>query len=94
MRKAGKLPRATLRAAYALEYGEAVVEIHADACLPSQRVVIIDDLLATGGTARATCELIEKLGGTVVACCFVIELGFLPGRAALAGVPVVAILTF
>ena len=50
--------------------------------------------VATGGTARATCELIEKLGGTVVACCFVIELGFLPGRAALAGVPVVAILTF
>ena len=93
-RKPGKLPYDRVGVEYTLEYGSATLEMHVDAVKPGDRVLVVDDLLATGGTARATCELIEKLGGTVVGCCFVVELGFLPGRAALRGLPVVAIVTF
>lgn len=80
VRKSGKLPHKTHRVEYALEYGTDKIEMHIDALSPNHRVVIIDDLLATGGTAEATCELIEKTGATVVECAFVVELGFLNGR--------------
>jgi adenine phosphoribosyltransferase len=83
VRKQGKLPARTLSVAYALEYGEAVLEIHADAISPGQRVLIVDDLLATGGTARATVDLVEQLGGDVVAIAFLIELAALGGAKAL-----------
>jgi adenine phosphoribosyltransferase len=80
VRKPGKLPYETHRASYALEYGTDTLEIHIDAIPPDARVVIADDLIATGGTAAATAELVSKLGGTVVECAFVIELSFLKGR--------------
>lgn len=80
VRKPGKLPAETLRQSYALEYGEDTLEIHKDAILPGERVLIHDDLLATGGTARAACDLIEKAGGVVVQLSFIIELNFLQGR--------------
>lgn len=80
IRKAGKLPFKKERVDYALEYGTASVEIHTDAIEPGQRVLIVDDLLATGGTTVAAIELVEKLGGVVVDCAFIIELGFLKGR--------------
>ena len=79
-RKFGKLPYATINVAYALEYGEAIIEMHTDALTPGQRVLIVDDLLATGGTTAATVQLVEKLGGAVVGVAFVIELTFLNGR--------------
>ncbi|MCK4757213.1 MAG: purine phosphoribosyltransferase family protein, partial [Thermoplasmata archaeon] len=75
-----------VKESYSLEYGEATIEMHSDAIEKGQRVVIIDDLLATGGTAAASIGLIEKLGGEVVNCSFVIELGFLKGREKLPGV--------
>ncbi len=84
-RKPGSLPHTTIRHEYALEYGTSVLELHADAICPGQRVLVHDDLLATGGTARALCSLVEQLGGEVVGCAFLIELAFLPGRAALTG---------
>ncbi len=84
VRKKGRLPYKTIEESYALEYGTATIEIHEDAVMPGERVVIIDDLLATGGTAGASARLIERLGGKVTALEFVIELGFLKGRAALA----------
>lgn len=87
-RKPGKLPHARLARSYALEYGEATLELHADAVEKGQRVLVIDDLLATGGTAKASCELIEELGGKVEECAFVIELDGLGGREALAPRPV------
>jgi adenine phosphoribosyltransferase len=80
VRKPGKLPYATHKTSYALEYGTDTLEIHTDAISQNARVVIADDLLATGGTAAATAELVTKLGGTVVECAFVIELAFLKGR--------------
>lgn len=80
IRKRGKLPCKTLRAEYSLEYGTDSLEIHADAIKPGQRVLMIDDLLATGGTMEAACELVEKLGGQVVGVAFVLELCFLNGR--------------
>jgi adenine phosphoribosyltransferase len=80
VRKAGKLPYETHRASYTLEYGTDALEIHIDAIPHNARVVIADDLLATGGTAAATAELVAKLGATVVECAFVIELAFLKGR--------------
>jgi adenine phosphoribosyltransferase len=83
-RKPGALPHRTIRTEYALEYGTSVLEVHADAIAPGSRVLVHDDLLATGGTARALCSLVEELGGEVVGCAFLIELAFLPGRAALA----------
>jgi adenine phosphoribosyltransferase len=82
-RKPGKLPHDTVRAEYQLEYGTDALEIHSDAIDSGSRVLVHDDLLATGGTAAALCELVEQLGGVVVGCAFLIELGFLSGRAAL-----------
>jgi len=80
VRKPGKLPYDTHRASYELEYGTDALEIHVDAMPASARVIIADDLIATGGTAAATAKLVSKLGGTVVECAFVIELSFLKGR--------------
>jgi len=80
VRKAGKLPAETIRAEYTLEYGTNALEMHRDAIQPGQRVLVVDDLLATGGTARATCELVEQLSGEVVGVAFLIELSFLSGR--------------
>ncbi len=87
IRKPGKLPWKTAAQSYELEYGSDTIEIHTDACM-SKRVLMIDDLLATGGTMEAALKLVEKVGGTAVACAFVIELGFLPGREKLGSVPV------
>jgi adenine phosphoribosyltransferase len=80
VRKAGKLPGATLSTDYALEYGTASIEVHADAFTPGSRALVVDDVLATGGTAAATCELVERAGAQVVAFEAVIEIGFLRGR--------------
>lgn len=85
VRKKGKLPYKTVENSYSLEYGTATVEIHTDGIAKGNRVVIVDDLLATGGTAQATCQLVEKLGGTVVETAFVVELAFLNGRNKLKG---------
>lgn len=85
IRKDGKLPAETVKKTYDLEYGHNIVEIHKDAIEPGMKVVIIDDLLATGGTAKATCELVEEMGGQVVGLIFAIELAFLEGRKTLAG---------
>ncbi len=94
LRKKGKLPWRTEQVSYALEYGEATLEIHQDAILPGQRVAIIDDVLATGGTAVAARELIEKLGGSVIAFSFLGELSFLHGRDKLAGYEAFSLLQF
>ena len=96
VRKKGKLPAATIEQAYTLEYGEAVVEIHDDAVAPGDKVLIVDDLLATGGTAEAGIKLIERLGAEVVGCAFVIDLPDLGGRKRLEamGVPVHAICAY
>ena len=83
IRKKGKLPGATLSEAYALEYGEAVMEIHDDAIQPGEKVLVVDDLLATGGTAAAGIKLIERLGGEIVGCAFIVDLPELGGRALL-----------
>ena len=83
--KPGKLPHATVRAEYVLEYATDALEVHSDAVAAGARVLVHDDLLATGGTARALCELVEQLDGEVVACAFLIELAFLAGRENLAG---------
>jgi adenine phosphoribosyltransferase len=83
IRKKGKLPGAVISEAYVLEYGEAVMEMHDDSLAPGARVLLVDDLLATGGTAEAGIRLIERLGGTVVGCAFVIDLPDLGGRARL-----------
>ncbi len=84
VRKAGKLPAEVVSVSYALEYGEATVEMHRDALRPGERVAVIDDLLATGGTAEAACKLVEKVGGQVCQVAFLIELSSLGGRAKLA----------
>ncbi len=83
IRKKGKLPGATLSEAYALEYGEAVMEIHTDAIQPGEKVLVVDDLLATGGTAAAGIKLIERLGGEIIGCAFIVDLPELGGRALL-----------
>jgi adenine phosphoribosyltransferase len=83
-RKPGKLPHDTVSAEYVLEYGVDALELHADALAHGARVLVHDDLLATGGTARAVCELVESLGAEVVACSFLVELSFLGGRERLA----------
>src|SRR4051812_21747863 len=93
-RKPGKLPADTVRAEYALEYGTDALELHTDAVASGARVLVHDDLLATGGTARTLCRLVEQLGGTVVGCGFLIELAFLRGREALAGYDVHALITY
>jgi len=94
VRKPGKLPWKTLEASYQLEYGVDRLQIHQDAITPGQKVLILDDVLATGGTAEATSSLIKKLGGEIVEACFLIELSFLKGRDKLPGVPVRSLLQF
>ena len=93
IRKAGKLPRKTLIASYALEYGEAILEVHADAFTPGERVLVVDDVLATGGTAEATLDLVERAGGMVAGFTVLLELAFLGGRRRLSPRPVHALLT-
>jgi adenine phosphoribosyltransferase len=85
VRKKGKLPRETHRVTYELEYGSDTLEMHRDAIPAGARVLLVDDLLATGGTTKACCELVEAAGGEVVGCAFVIELSFLGGRRQLEG---------
>jgi adenine phosphoribosyltransferase len=94
VRKPGKLPAKTIAESYALEYGTNTVEIHVDAIQKGQKVLVIDDLLATGGTAKATCNLVEKLGGQVVGVAFVIELNFLHGREKLKDYDVFSLLQY
>jgi adenine phosphoribosyltransferase len=94
VRKAGKLPHVTISSEYALEYGTAVIEIHRDAIQPGQRVLIVDDLLATGGTAAATAKLVEQLGVQVAGFVFLIELAFLNGRSKLSGYEVKSFITY
>jgi len=93
IRKLGKLPYKTDRVDYELEYGKGTLETHVDACKPGERVLIVDDLLATGGTARAAGQLVERQGATVSGFLFVVELQFLNGRAHLAA-PVEALLSY
>ena len=94
VRKEGKLPRETIKVNYGLEYGTDVLTIHKDAVKPGQRVLIIDDLLATGGTIGATIELVEKLGGIVAGIAFLIELTELNGRKKLEGYDVLTLMSF
>jgi adenine phosphoribosyltransferase len=94
VRKAGKLPWQVEQEQYALEYGTDLLEIHVDAVAPGERVLIIDDVLATGGTAAATTRLVERLGADVVGLGFIIELGFLGGREKLAGREIVSLITY
>ena len=94
IRKVGKLPHDTLVEEYRLEYGTSAVEIHRDAIASGARVLIVDDLLATGGTAQASARLVENLGGKVVGFSFLIELGFLPGRQVLSAYEVQSLLTY
>lgn len=93
-RKEGKLPGETLRTSYALEYGEATIEMQRDSIAPGQRVLLIDDVIATGGTAAASARLVRELGGVVVGASFLIELDFLAGRKALEAIPVEALLHY
>ncbi len=93
-RKPGKLPHDTVSAEYILEYGVDALEMHADALAHGARVLVHDDLLATGGTARALCDLIEGAGAHVVGCAFLVELGFLGGRRALGDFPVHSLITY
>jgi adenine phosphoribosyltransferase len=92
VRKQGKLPRATYAVPYALEYGEATLELHRDGVAPGDRVLVVDDVLATGGTVAATCELVARCGGSVHAVAVLMELGFLDGRAAVGEVPLSALM--
>lgn len=94
VRKPGKLPRETIAVEYDLEYGKDSLTIHNDAIKPGQRVLIVDDLLATGGTVGATVELVEKLGGVVAGCAFLIELSYLNGREKLKGYDIQALITY
>jgi adenine phosphoribosyltransferase len=94
VRKPGKLPSTTVRCSYALEYGTDSLEMHRDAVRPGQRVLIVDDLLATGGTARATTDLVKELGGEVYALAFLIELAALNGRQRLAGERIHSVLKY
>ncbi len=94
LRKPGKLPYDVQRIDYALEYGTASLEAHIDAVNKGDKILVIDDVLATGGTAKASCELIENLGGEVVACAFVMELGFLQGRNKLASYPLHTLISY
>lgn len=94
IRKPGKLPYKTISECYSLEYGKDAVEMHIDAVSAGQRVLVVDDLLATGGTMAAACRLIEKLGGVVAGCSVVIELGGLGGREKLSGRHVTALINY
>jgi adenine phosphoribosyltransferase len=93
VRKKGKLPGATFAQEYALEYGTATIEVQTDAFDPADRVLVIDDVLATGGTARATADLVERSGAKVAGIAVLLELSFLPGRAKLTDLPVTALVT-
>ena len=93
-RKPGKLPYEVVRREYDLEYGTDVLELHRDAIRPGQRVLVHDDLLATGGTAAAKCALVEELGGVVAGVAFIVELTFLPGRQVLAGRDVLSLVSY
>ena len=94
VRKFGKLPAETINVEYALEYGTNIVEMHKDAIKPGQRVLIVDDLLATGGTVSAAIELVEKLGGHIAGVAFLVELGFLKGREQLKDYDVFALIKY
>lgn len=94
VRKPGKLPAETIEESYALEYGTNTLEMHTDAIEKGQTVLIVDDLLATGGTARATCNLVEKLGGRVAGLAFAIELNFLKGRDKLTGYEIFSLIRY
>lgn len=94
VRKEGKLPREVIRAEYDLEYGTNVLTMHKDAIKPGQRVLVIDDLLATGGTVEATIKLIEQMGGVVVGCAFLIELTYLDGREKLKGYDICTLMQY
>jgi adenine phosphoribosyltransferase len=94
VRKSGKLPHVTVGAAYELEYGQAEIEVHADGIRPGQRVLVVDDVLATGGTARAACDLVQRLGGEVAEVAVLIELMALSGRQQLGGRGARALLSF
>jgi len=94
IRKSGKLPGDTVEAAYALEYGKDRLAVHKDAISPGQKILIADDLLATGGTIATTINLIRQLGGEIVGSAFLIELGYLNGREKLDGIDVVSLVTY
>jgi adenine phosphoribosyltransferase len=94
VRKAGKLPAERMSVEYALEYGTSQLDIHADALAPGQRAVIVDDLLATGGTAAATAKLVELVGGSVQEFLFLVELSSLNGREKLQGYPITTLITY
>jgi adenine phosphoribosyltransferase len=94
VRKPGKLPFKTLTQSYALEYGEDAVEIHVDAIEKGEKILIHDDVLATGGTAEAVCKLVEQLGGDIVQCNFIMQLDFLNGKDKLKGYNVKSVLTY
>jgi adenine phosphoribosyltransferase len=94
LRKEGKLPFTTLKQEYELEYGKDAFEIHVDAIKPGDKVLIVDDLLATGGTAKAAIDLVERLKGKVVGCAFLIELSFLEGRKKLEGYEVFTLIDY
>jgi adenine phosphoribosyltransferase len=94
VRKEGKLPRETHQATYELEYGTDTLEMHRDAVAPGTRVLMVDDLLATGGTMKACCDMVEAAGGKVVACAFLVELSFLGGRQQLAPHEVFSLVTY
>ena len=94
LRKPGKLPHRTYSLKYDLEYGSAELHMHVDGIQPGARVLLVDDLLATGGTMKAGCALIEQAGGVVAGCAFLVELAFLEGRAKLAGYDVFSLLTY
>jgi adenine phosphoribosyltransferase len=94
VRKKGKLPYSTIEQDYALEYGHATVAMHTDALKPGARVLLIDDLLATGGTAAAAIALVQKLGGKILEACFLIELKFLNGREKLGKIPVRSLVSY
>jgi adenine phosphoribosyltransferase len=93
-RKPGKLPREIISASYELEYGTNALEVHTDAIARGHRILVVDDLLATGGTARAMCQLVENAGGTVAGVAFLIELRFLDGRKLLEGYPVTSLIAY
>lgn len=93
VRKAGKLPRTTYSVSYSLEYAEATLELHRDGVAPGERVLLVDDVLATGGTVKATRELVEQCGGIVVGVAVLMELSFLPGRETIGDLPLFSLLT-
>jgi adenine phosphoribosyltransferase len=93
VRKPGKLPHDTRGVSYDLEYGSETLEMHTDAVAPGERVLLVDDVLATGGTARATADLVEQAGATVVGLAVLLELGFLPGRDTIGDLPLTALHT-